>query len=139
MQPGLASRHRQVLGLPRSRAAQLAPPVGGDRPRARRELTPMRWRYQLPLRLRSLLQGERVDRELRDELRFHLERQIDENLAAGMSPEEARLAARRTLAGIGRIEQPCPPTPQPPLLQTLLHDPPNALRALARNPGATTV
>ena len=55
------------------------------------------WVYTLPLRLRSLFLRQRVDRELKDELRDHLDQQINENLAKGMSPEEARFAALRAM------------------------------------------
>jgi putative ABC transport system permease protein len=99
----------------------------------------MRWRYKLPLRLRSLLHGERVDRELSDEIRFHLERQVEENLAQGMPPEEARLAARRALGGVEQIAQQCRDARRVRLLENLLQDARYGLRALARNPGATAV
>lgn len=43
------------------------------------------------LKLRSLLRREQVERELDDELRFHLEMQTDAHLRAGMSPEVVKL------------------------------------------------
>ena len=49
----------------------------------------MRWINNLRLRLRSLLRRSQVEQELNAELQFHLEQQIEENLAAGMSREEA--------------------------------------------------
>lgn len=52
-----------------------------------------RWVYTIPLRMRSLFHRKRLDGELDEELRDHIERQIEENLARGMSPEEARFAA----------------------------------------------
>ena len=45
------------------------------------------------MRLRSLPRRGRVEQELNKELRFHLEQQVEENLAAGMPPAEARRAA----------------------------------------------
>ena len=42
------------------------------------------------LRVRSLVRGSDVDAALKDEIRVHLEEQIDENIAAGMRPAEAR-------------------------------------------------
>ncbi len=48
----------------------------------------MRWANKLVLRLRSLLRRERIDHELDDEIQFHLEHQIEENMAAGMSTDE---------------------------------------------------
>jgi len=58
------------------------------------------WFYTLPLRLRSFFRQRQVDEELKDELSDHLEQQIQENLATGMSPEEARYAALRALGGV---------------------------------------
>src|SRR6266478_3621549 len=57
------------------------------------------WFYTLRLRLRSFFRRKQVDQELKDELRDHLEHQIKENLAAGMSPEDARYSALRQLCG----------------------------------------
>lgn len=65
------------------------------------------WFYTLPLRLRSFFRRKQVDQELKDELRAHLEQQIKENLAAGMSPEDARYSALRALGGMTQIEQRC--------------------------------
>lgn len=45
----------------------------------------MSWLKKLTLRLRALFRKGRVEQELDEELRFHLDRQIQENLAAGMS------------------------------------------------------
>jgi predicted permease len=59
-----------------------------------------RWRYVLPLRLRSLFRGPAVDRDLDEELQYHLERQIELNIEQGMTPKEARYAALRALDGL---------------------------------------
>ena len=56
-----------------------------------------RWIYTIPLRLRALFHRNRLGSELDEEIRDHLDRQIEFNLAGGMSPEEARLAALRRL------------------------------------------
>src|ERR1043166_5989805 len=53
------------------------------------------WIYTIPLRIRSLLHRNRLNAELDEELRDHIDRQIEENLAQGMSPEQARLTALR--------------------------------------------
>jgi hypothetical protein len=55
----------------------------------------MRGLAQLRMRIQMLFQRERAGARLDEELRFHLEQQIAENVAAGMSPREARGAARR--------------------------------------------
>ena len=67
----------------------------------------MRWPEILRQRARSLFRGGVVDRELARELRFHLDEQIAENIGAGMTPKEARLAALRTMGGLAQIEEQC--------------------------------
>jgi hypothetical protein len=56
----------------------------------------MRWFSQLTMKIRMLFSRNKAATQLDDELRFHLDRQIDENIAAGMSADEARYAALRT-------------------------------------------
>jgi hypothetical protein len=65
------------------------------------------WFYTLPLRVRSLFRRKHADQELRDEIQDHLEQQTKENIAQGMSPDEARYAALRALGGVTQIEQQC--------------------------------
>lgn len=55
----------------------------------------MRGLRTIRLRLRSLFHGRLVDHELADELRDHLERQIELHVAAGLSLDDARAAALR--------------------------------------------
>src|SRR5437588_13132 len=55
----------------------------------------MMWARRWRLRLQTLLRRKRSDQQLDDEMQFHLEQQIAENVAAGMSREKARYAARR--------------------------------------------
>jgi predicted permease len=55
----------------------------------------VRWVDRLRMQLEMLFRRGRAAGGLDEELRFHLERQIAENVAAGMSPDEARHAALR--------------------------------------------
>jgi len=57
----------------------------------------MRAFQKLRFRRQSLLRKQEADGELSDEFQFHLQCQIDENVAQGMDPEEARYAALRSL------------------------------------------
>ncbi|MBV9267811.1 MAG: ABC transporter permease, partial [Acidobacteriaceae bacterium] len=59
------------------------------------------------LRLQSLFQRRQVDADLDEEFRYHLEREIEENLAAGMGREEARCAAFRTMGGLEQRKEDC--------------------------------
>ena len=61
----------------------------------------MRWMQKLRLRARSLVRSRRVEQELDEELRYHLDRLVDDGVAAGMSPAEARW---RALHEMGAIE-----------------------------------
>jgi len=45
--------------------------------------------------IRSLFRRRQEEQQLYDELQFHLDRQITQNLAVRMSPQEARYAALR--------------------------------------------
>jgi hypothetical protein len=63
-------------------------------------VSPARWFFSFPLRLRALLRRRRVEDELDEEFRFHLDTLVDQHLARGMRPDEARHLALRALDGI---------------------------------------
>src|SRR5262245_16293323 len=60
---------------------------------------------KLRLRLRALFFKPKMEEELDEEVRFHLEREIEENIARGMGPEEARYAALRSFGGVERVKE----------------------------------
>jgi len=53
------------------------------------------WLNQTWLRLKALILRKQLDRDLEDELAYHLELRTQKNRGAGMDAEEARYAARR--------------------------------------------
>jgi putative ABC transport system permease protein len=99
----------------------------------------MRWLYKLPLRLRSLFQKSHVEQDLTDELRFHLEKLIDEYVAKGMTREEAHYAALRELGGVEQIKEECRDMRRVNHIENFLQDIRYGLRQLRRNPGFTAV
>jgi predicted permease len=88
----------------------------------------------IALRLRSLFSGSSVDRELDEELRYHLDQQIAANVAAGMSPQAARTAASRAIGGFEQRKEECRDTRRVSWLLDAVRDGRYALRMLARNP-----
>jgi predicted permease len=59
----------------------------------------------LAARIRSLLLARREDAELAEEIRFHIDRDIEKNLAAGMDPKEARRQAHIMFGGVERMRE----------------------------------
>jgi predicted permease len=95
----------------------------------------MRWLRKLLMQCQMLLRRDRADEQLQDELQFHLDQQIVENLAAGNSPEEARRAALRTFGNPTTIRDQTRNTWSWQWLEMVLRDLRFGIRALARNPG----
>jgi predicted permease len=55
--------------------------------------------------LRTLVHGSQAERELDEELRYHIEQQTEQNVRLGMGPEEARDAARRAFGGMEQAKE----------------------------------
>jgi putative ABC transport system permease protein len=85
------------------------------------------------IRLRRLVL-RREEPELDEELAFHLDQLTDENIAAGMSPNEARRQARIAFGGVERSRQECRDTRPGFWMDRLLQDVRYALRGFRRNP-----
>lgn len=78
--------------------------------------------------------ARREERELDEELAFHLDRQTEENIASGMNPREARRQARIAFGGVERSRQQCREARPGLWLDRLLQDVRYALRGFRRNP-----
>ncbi len=93
------------------------------------------WLYTLPLRWRDRFRGRQVDRDLSDELRDHLEQQIQANLEKGMSMEDAQQAALHALGGFTQIEQQCRDARGQNFIENAIQDLRFGFRQLGRSPG----
>src|SRR5437868_2665486 len=96
-----------------------------------------RWWYTAPLRLRSILRYGRVERELDEELQFHLEHKIEEGLAKGLSAREARFAALRAMDGLEQRKEEMRDTRRVHWLTDFVDDVRYAMRSLRRTPAFT--
>jgi len=87
------------------------------------------------MRLRTLFRRNRMSAELDEELRDHLERQIEDNLERGMSAEEARLAASRTLGNFALVRDKTHATWSWGALEQFARDVRIGVRTLCHTPG----
>jgi len=90
-------------------------------------------------KLRSLLRKRRADQELDAELQFHLEKQVEANIARGMPPSEARAAALCLFGGVEQMKEECRDVRGMALLDTLAQDIRYGLRMMWRSPAFTAV
>src|SRR5271168_3332836 len=99
----------------------------------------MRWHAKLKMQVVTLLRRDRAGAQLDRELRDHLDRQIEENLAAGMGAEDARYAALRTFGNPALLREQARATWSWTWLELLLRDVRYSLRTLTRTPGFAAI
>ncbi|MBO0800128.1 MAG: ABC transporter permease, partial [Blastocatellia bacterium] len=92
---------------------------------------------QLWRRLLLYMRRDQFDRELEEEMRFHLEMKAEENLAAGVSPEEARYAARRQFGNQTLLQEVSRDMWGFRFLETLFQDLRYGARMLLKHPAFT--
>jgi predicted permease len=92
----------------------------------------MRW-------YKRLFRRARTERQLDAELRFHVDQQIADYVASGMTPEEARRRARLEFGGLDQVKEQCRDVGAARFIETLIQDVRYGLRQLRRNPGFTAV
>ena len=86
-------------------------------------------------RVAGLFSGAERERELSDEIESHLQMDIDDNLRAGMTSQEARRQAMLRLGGVEKTKQTYRERGTLPLVEDMLGDLRFALRQLVKHPG----
>ncbi len=99
----------------------------------------MRALDKIRLRLRSLLRRQDVDRELDAELHFHLDQLVEEEIAAGLSPREARNSALRKIGGISQVKEECRDTRRVNWIGDFFRDLSYAVRVLLKAPAFSAI
>jgi putative ABC transport system permease protein len=95
----------------------------------------MSWATVVAARLRGLFERKRLERELDEEVRFHLEMQVEDNLQSGMDPAEARYAAMRSFGGLEPMKETYRERRTFTLIETTAQDLRYAVRTLRKSPG----
>ena len=86
-------------------------------------------------RIAALFQRQKLDRELDEELRAHIDLAVAENCRRGMFPKEARREALRSFGGVTQIREDYRTRRGLPMLEQLVRDLRFAARQLLRAPG----
>lgn len=97
------------------------------------------WFFSIPLRVRSIVRRRSVEAELQEELDFHLEQRIKQEMAAGKTLEEARREALRAMDGLEQRKEECRDARSVNSLENILQDVRYAARGLRNKPGFTAV
>jgi predicted permease len=88
---------------------------------------------------RAIIRRNALESDLRSEVRFHLEHQIEQHISSGMSPAEARRQALRDFGGLEKFSEECRDARRTNWLHEALQDFRYALRVYRSNPSFAVV
>lgn len=102
-------------------------------------MSPEQWPQAFRLRIQSLFQRRRVEAELDEELQYHLEQSIESNIAKGMTREDARYQALKSMEGYEQKKEECRDLRGVNWIENTVRDIRYGLRMLRRSPIFTAV
>ncbi|MPY89719.1 MAG: FtsX-like permease family protein [Luteitalea sp.] len=99
----------------------------------------MRMVDRLRLRLRSLFHHDSVERELDEEMRFHVEELARQHVERGLTADQARAEALRQFGGVAQLQEGCRDERRTRWVEDVVSDARYAARLFAKSPGFTAV
>src|SRR5215213_2104349 len=90
-------------------------------------------------KITALFRKGKLDAEMAEEMRQHLERRAEANLTAGMSPDDAHYAAQRQFGGVEQLKEIARDQRTGVWLEQSIGDFRHALRSLAKARGFTVI
>src|SRR5277367_3079233 len=97
------------------------------------------WLTEAWLRVKALVKRRRLERDLEEELQFHLAKRAEKNRALGIAEKDAHAAARRRFGNVSLVKEDCREHWTFTWMETVWQDARYAARTLAKSQGFVAV